>query len=555
LPDTKNRGLRLVCSFQQGLSGIKAWWQAIVGAIASGGGTSKQILITITQPFNIAAHSRGLAKITNPTPLLCTIIGLRAILSIFLWHRSGGFFWLTADDASRVAMAHYWSQAPFFNSPGNPLWLPLGIWVHGIALRFVDDPLVTSSIVNSMFSTASIVLIYKITQTLFPGAPFSSPLAAAVFAFCPLLVWLGLSGLSEPIFHFFMLLGILFMLLANRHKQPRAYLYAAVGFLGASAIRYEAWILVIAFALFCALDFMQSTHKLTILTSVAVASMFIPIWLYWQWFVYADYFHFLHVFTTTSTAFGVSPYVRLLWQIAPLDLLLALLGIVVSIRLRNNWQYLGFITFYYFFFVVAMRGIVAANYPIRNLTSVFILLIPYSAYGLHAIAMKLRVYKTVIYVAVLAYVVGGTVQSLGYSLQARDGVVRTAIWSRRIIHAGLLDEGRKILVEARRGGPNERDIVWDSLFLHAVSPGRIVYDRLGNWIHKDGEWVMNELQNPSILDGPSEEVEKRLRLQKIRIVIAYSKPVFGVLDAFMKPVNQWEEYRIYTWPDDELITQ
>jgi len=122
--------------------------------------------------------------ITNPTALLCTIIGVRAILSIFLWNHSGGFFWLTGDDASRVEMAYYWSQAPFFNLPDNPLWLPLGIWVHGLALRFVDDPLVTSSIVNSAFSMASIMLIYKITQALFPGTAFSPPLAAAIFAFC-----------------------------------------------------------------------------------------------------------------------------------------------------------------------------------------------------------------------------------------------------------------------------------------------------------------------------------------------------------------------------------
>ena len=174
----------------------------------------------------------------------------------------------------------------------------------------------------------------------------------------------------------------------------------------------------------------------------------------------------------------------------------------MSIRLRNNWRYLGFIAFFYFFFVVAMRGVVAANYPIRNLASVFIVLIPYAAYGLHTLATKLPAYRTVIGIAILAYVLVGTVESLGYSFQARDGVVRTAIWSRRIIRAGLLDQGLKILVEARRGGLKEGDIVWDSHFLHAVSPGKIVYDRLGNWIHRDGEWVMNELENPSILDGP-----------------------------------------------------
>jgi hypothetical protein len=66
----------------------------------------------------------------------------------------------------------------------------------------------------------------------------------------------------------------------------------------------------------------------------------------------------------------------------------ATLGIVMSIRFRTNWRYLVFIAFFYFFFVVAMRGIVAANYPIRNLTSVFIVLIPYAAYGLRAARVR-----------------------------------------------------------------------------------------------------------------------------------------------------------------------
>jgi hypothetical protein len=57
----------------------------------------------------------------------------------------------------------------------------------------------------------------------------------------------------------------------------------------------------------------------------------------------------------------------------------------------------------------------------------------------------------------------------------------------------------------------------------------MIYDSLGNWIHKDGEWVMNEVENPSILDGPPGHVERTLRFQRIRIVIAYSDPVLGSL--------------------------
>ena len=64
---------------------------------------------------------------------------------------------------------------------------------------------------------------------------------------------------------------------------------------------------------------------------------------------------------------------------------------------------------------------------------------------------------------------------------------------------------------------------------------------------------MDELDNPSILDGPSADVERRLRSRNARIVIAHSMPVFEVLEAVMKPISHCKEYRMYIWRDDELI--
>jgi hypothetical protein len=203
--------------------------------------------------------------------------------------------------------------------------------------------------------------------------------------------------------------------------------------------------------------------------------------------------------------------------------------------------------------MLMMGNIVGTRIPNRILTSASLLLIPYAAYGTIAIAMNLPLFKMGMYLVMLAYMTVGTVQSFGYSFQARGEVVEMALWCRRIIRAGVLFEGSKILLEMRHGGPKEQNVIWDSLFLHAVSPSKILYDRIPNWRLTGEGWQIDELDNPSILDGQSGDVERRLRSRNVRIVIAYSKPVLGVLETAMKPVGECKEYRIYTWPDDELI--
>jgi hypothetical protein len=69
--------------------------------------------------------------LAKPTTLLCTIIGLRAILSIFLWNHSGGFFWLTGDDASRMAMAHILESGALLQLAGQSIVVTpgnMGAW-------------------------------------------------------------------------------------------------------------------------------------------------------------------------------------------------------------------------------------------------------------------------------------------------------------------------------------------------------------------------------------------------------------------------------------------
>ena len=140
-------------------------------------------------------------------------------------------------------------------------------------------------------------------------------------------------------------------------------------------------------------------------------------------------------------------------------MVLALVGIVVSFTCeRLARRYLLFTSAFYLVFICAST--IAENMPVRNLTSVFWLLVPFSAYAVAWIVGQFRFSTSITYAVMVLWIVIGTVQSFGYTFQAQDEVVRTAAWSRRIIRSeSFQDRPSKIVVEVRRGGAAERDVV------------------------------------------------------------------------------------------------
>lgn len=510
--------------------------------------------------------------------VLCGLIALRVVLAVVLWNRAGGYFWLTGDDASRTQLAYIWSRTPFFNIAGN-VWPPLGFWLHGLVLLVVDDPLAVSSAVNSIFSIATIVVVYKLTAVLFPERPSTSAIAAAMAGFSPLVVWLGLSGLSEPIFHFFMLAGVYAWVRADYDLRPRLYLGAALGLLGASMVRLEGWILAGLFCACCVLGARRRERALLLLSSALVASLFVPAWLWWHWHTFGDPLAFLQVLEGNNagglSAPDFSRYVSLLWDNSPLALMLAPLGAVLALGSdapesgRTRRYCVAGIVVFFLCFVLLTRGRLASNMPVRNLTGIYLLLVPFAAYALAFMAGRASRSTTITYVMVAGMVAAGATQSFGYRFQASDGVVGIASWSRGVIRSGALTrDSDKILIEARRGGAAERLIVFDSLFLHAVNPGYTVYDRRPRLIAEGDTWVITELNNPSLLDGPAVEVKRRLQSRHVRFVIAYSPTVRATLESFMTSVKGPAslgapsmpaaagdrpslEYSVYGWPDDE----
>jgi hypothetical protein len=337
-------------------------------------------------------------------------------------------------------------------------------------------------------------------------------------------------------------------------------------------IRLEGWIFVGLFGVFCLLGSRRSGHKLLILSSALLAGLFVPMWLGWHWLVFGHPFSFLTFYEGHNGHVGLGQFVTLLWDNSPATFILAAVGIVASFSstARNdgstNRVYLVFVAAFYFGFVLISRGSIAVNMPIRNLTSVFWLLVPFAAFAMSFILARLPFSTGVTYLAIAVLMIGGTIQSFGYRFQASDEIVKLAVWSRHSLQEGSSgDAPNEIMIEARHGGSAERDVIWDSLFLHAVNPRFIIYDRRPDWISKDGDWVLNEVDNPSVLSGPAGEVEQRLRSRHVRFVVAYSEPIRRGLESIMKRrsdlrgsverrATKEQDYEVYAWPDAELST-
>ena len=118
------------------------------------------------------------------------------------------------------------------------LWLPIYPLLLGGTLHIVDDFTFTPRVVNLLFSSATVVLVYIYSQRLLNLSSPKASLAALVYLFFPYRLITSTIPFSEQVFIFF-LLSSLIQTLKNRPN----YFFGITSYLVAQGIRYEAWYL------------------------------------------------------------------------------------------------------------------------------------------------------------------------------------------------------------------------------------------------------------------------------------------------------------------------
>jgi Dolichyl-phosphate-mannose-protein mannosyltransferase len=159
-----------------------------------------------------------------------------------------GYATYGADDFARSLSADYWLYYRRFDLGWNGWlglygngWLPFSDYLFGLALALHRDLYLTPRVVNLAISGTAVVAIYLLGRELFNRSV--GLVTAALFAFQPWHVWLGMSGMTSDL-PSVVLITVFGLLVVRwfRNDEPRHLLFASAVLATANGFRYENWL-------------------------------------------------------------------------------------------------------------------------------------------------------------------------------------------------------------------------------------------------------------------------------------------------------------------------
>jgi hypothetical protein len=147
------------------------------------------------------------------------------------------------DGPSRAMLAYMWSMSPVFRP--HTAWLPGYMYLTGAFDMVVNDPLVSTRILNLLFGTLTVPIFYLLIRRIFDH--ISALLCAILLVVFPLHISLSVTSLTEISFLLEIIAGTLLVLQATVTAGWRRHvgLILSIFVFGlASLTRYEVWILL-----------------------------------------------------------------------------------------------------------------------------------------------------------------------------------------------------------------------------------------------------------------------------------------------------------------------
>lgn len=206
-------------------------------------------------------------------------------LSVQFLLLGSGFKWISGDDYSRTVISYQWLEHPKIFSG---IWLSLHFWINGFFMLFIHDLFTAATTVNVIFSTATLIYFFKLTEDVFDRK--TAFWSSVIFSVLNFQVWLSTSGLPESIYFFFVIGGIYYFI---KYQQERKLFFVFLGgafFSMSNLLRYEGWLFSVLFILLIASDFLR-TKKITkdYLLSVLVSMISVTTIIWWLMQNYFDF--------------------------------------------------------------------------------------------------------------------------------------------------------------------------------------------------------------------------------------------------------------------------
>jgi len=144
------------------------------------------------------------------------------------------------DGPAHAINAYQWAQHPRIETHG--WWLPGFDYTVGIAFFASHRLVLTPRLCNLVLDTLTIPMFYALVRKLYGSQ--TALLSSVAFVAFPLRIGLGSSSLTEAIFLFYVVGGLLFLVISVENGRV-VNLLIALGFLVlAEMTRYEIWPLI-----------------------------------------------------------------------------------------------------------------------------------------------------------------------------------------------------------------------------------------------------------------------------------------------------------------------
>jgi len=250
----------------------------------------------------------------------------------------------TGDTAARIWLGWQWADDPFLIT--RELWGPLHFYLIGAVLSIWPDPVWAPLALHVVLGSFVAVIAYQLTLELF-GERRAALAAGLIFAVYPAALAVSLGARAETPFMFFLGLAMIGLVRAWRPDGRLSHAaFAGIAATLASALRYEAWLLL-PFLVLVLLIGRKPKHAAVFL---AIAMIHPLIWMTGHAIAFGNPLHSLMTTATwledvmgrapdTSLLPGIGRIIRLVGRTAaemtiPVSLLLAA-GIVRCLRQKR----------------------------------------------------------------------------------------------------------------------------------------------------------------------------------------------------------------------------
>ncbi len=197
------------------------------------------------------------------------------------------FYALSADDFYRAMLALDVLRGHIIPTI---YWPPLHFWLGALTVRITGSVLSAPLLLNLLCSAGCAWLLYDFSKQLRLKV---RPVFFVIFLFStPYFYLLGVSGLSEPSYFFFLILA--YNGLARWQSGQKSGIWiAAAGFLFASMIRFDAWSHSMVFSSIIGIRvvFRRSLHW-KYLAGAAIPYLFLALWMIYNYYEAGDPLYF-----------------------------------------------------------------------------------------------------------------------------------------------------------------------------------------------------------------------------------------------------------------------